>query len=74
VVPAFNPGFVAAPICMSIAPRRLFGASASVVADVDGGTPMGCDFKFSDRHRYLYCSDLGPNDVTLTVTDISFVI
>ncbi|GHC64426.1 HYR domain-containing protein [Ulvibacter litoralis] len=73
VVLAFNPGFVAAPICMDITLQLDANGTPIIItpANVDGGTPMGCDFaSLSIDINTFDCSNVGPNNVVLTVTDI----
>ncbi|MFC7358296.1 HYR domain-containing protein [Jejudonia soesokkakensis] len=73
VVLAFNSGMVAEPICMNITLQLDANGTPITItpADVDGGTPMGCDFdNLSIDMDTFDCSNVGPNNVVLTVTDI----
>ncbi|NOR86785.1 MAG: HYR domain-containing protein, partial [Bacteroidales bacterium] len=40
-----------------------------VAADIDGGSTDNCDFTLAASQLDFTCADIGPNSVTLTVTD-----
>ena len=47
------------------------GAASIVPADIDGGSSDNCNFTLSASQTDFTCADVGPNNVTLTVTDDS---
>jgi len=59
-------------VCNDITIQLDANGDASIVAgDIDGGSNDNCNFSLSASQTDFTCADVGPNNVTLTVTDDS---
>ena len=68
VVDAINPAAVAKNITVTLNPQ---GTGSLVAADINNGSSDNCTFALSASKTTFNCSNVGTNNVTLTVTDAS---